>query len=283
MTAKKVDLALAFLQSHPLPAAALLEQQPVEEVIRFLQEVPHTYAAPVLESMLPQYVAQLCKQMPCETAAGFLSRMEISLAASVLRHLDSGLRAELLDQLTEKTKISCKLLLDYAEDQVGSWMLAQVATLPSDCTVAEALARVAADTEHMHSDVVYVVDREANMQGMVYIRQLLLANPETPLSAVMLASPEVISGRTTLRSAAEHDGWHSSDALPVINRHHRLVGLLRHANLRKGIEQTSSEVATPHSGDPLTSLFEVYGGSLLAIFSAVGGMLGIESKKGEWS
>ena len=54
MDAEKVDLALAFLQSQPDAAAAILEQQPLEQVAEFLGILPHTYGALVLAKMLPQ-------------------------------------------------------------------------------------------------------------------------------------------------------------------------------------------------------------------------------------
>jgi len=280
MADKKIDLALAFLHSHPPSAAEILEQQPMQDVAAFLHDVPHTYAAPVLESMLPQYTARLCKHLEPEIAAGFLSRMEISRATVVLRHADESVQQSLLDLLPEKTAIACKLLLNYAEDQVGAWMLVHTATLPDDCTAGSALQRLVAFEDDEGSEAVYVVDREGNLHGLVYVSKLLRSTPETPITALMQKSPDAISGRTSLTSAANLIGWTSVDMLPVISRNRRLVGVLRHVDLRKGLEQVTAHIGMPYGSDSLSTIFEVYGGSWFALFSCAGELMGVEGKQG---
>jgi len=282
MTDNKAELALAFLQSHPPSAAAILEQLPMQDVAAFLRDVPHTFAAPVLEKMLPQYTARLSRYLEPELAAGFLSRMEVSRATVILRHADESVRQSLLELLPEKTALACKLMLNYAEDQVGAWMAVHMATLPVDCTVKTALERLALDDAFSDSDSIYVVDREGNLHGLLHIVRLLRAGPETPIAALMQKDMDVIAGRTSLTSAANHNGWTSSDTLPVINRNHRLVGILRHVDLRKGSEQVSTRIDAPHGSDPINTIFEIYGGSWLALFNTIGGWMDKEKKQGDY-
>jgi len=281
MSGNKLDLALAFLHSHPPSAADILEQQPMQDVAAFLHDVPHTFAAPVLERMLPQYTAKLCGHLEAETASGFLSGMEISLATVVLRHCDEGVRQSLLGLLPEKTGIACRLLLNYAEDQVGAWMTVHIATIPVDCTAGQALQRLASDKDAVDSDAVYVVDREGNVHGLIHIFRLLRVAAETPVTALMQKYPDVISGRSSLTSALSHRAWETVDMLPVINRNHRLVGVIRHADLRKGIEQFATHIDAPHGTDPISTIMEVYGESWLALFSIAGGLMDVEGKQGE--
>ena len=72
MDEQKVDLALAFLQSQPGAAAAILEQQPLQQVAEFLSNLPYTYGAMVLTKMLPQHTARLCGILHPTVAAGIL-------------------------------------------------------------------------------------------------------------------------------------------------------------------------------------------------------------------
>ena len=105
MTDQKIDLALAFLQSHPDAAAGILEQQPLEQVVAFIQTIPHTHAALVLEKMLPHYTARLCNALDPITCAGFLSTMPASLVAAILRCCGKKVRKKILEHLPEKTKL----------------------------------------------------------------------------------------------------------------------------------------------------------------------------------
>ena len=272
MSNKKIDLALAFLESQPAVVAGVLEQQPMEEVARFFNNVPHTYAAPVLERMLPQYTAKLCLLLESTLCAGFLSQMEISLATAILRHSNQEMRKKILSLLPEKTKIACKLLLSYSEDSVGAWMVAHVVTLPNDCTVGDALKRLAIEEAAVDSDAMYVVDRERYLQGLISTTILLRANPELSITSVMQKKPAILQGRASLFSIKNHDGWTSYDTLPVVNRSKQLVGMLRHVGLRKGLDQIATTIDVSRGSDPITNIFEVYGGSLLTLFNTIGEM-----------
>ncbi len=271
MTNQKIDLALAFLQSQPRSAAAVLEQQPAEHVSEFLKNVPYTHAAAVLSKMLPQYAAKICKNLDPAVSASFLSEMEVSLVAAILRHSDKGLHNQILKLLPERTKIASKLLLNYAEHVVGAWMVANISTLPVDCTVEEALSRLASEDGVINSDVIHVVDREKKLQGLVTVGNLLRSSPNTPITNIMKQKCAAISGRTALDSAANHAVWTHQDTIAVINRHNQIVGVLRHADLRKGLNDMSSTNTMTHpiGSGPLTGIYEVYGSSLLALFSTI--------------
>jgi Mg/Co/Ni transporter MgtE len=269
MVNHKIDLALAFLQSQPGSAAAVLEQQPVDYVSEFLKDVPYTHAAAVLRKMLPQYVARICNNLDPAVSASFLSAMEVSQVAAIMRHSDKGLNKEILELLPERTKIACKLLLTYAENVVGAWMEVNITTLPDDCTVEEALSRLASEDTIINSDAVHVVDRERKLQGLVGVANLLRTSSNTPITKVMEKKCDAISGRTALMTAANHPVWAHQDTVAVINRNNQMVGVLRHTDLRKGLDGISSTITASSGNDPLTGIYEVYGRSLLALFSTI--------------
>ena len=271
MTNQKIDLALAFLQSQPESAAAVLEQQPAEYVSEFLKNVPYTHAAAVLNKMLPQYASKICKNLDPAVSASFLSEMEVSLVAAILRHSDKGLQNQILKLLPERTKIACKLLLNYAEHVVGAWMVANITMLPVDCTVEEALSRLASEDGVINSDVIYVVDRERKIKGLVNVGNLLRSSSNIPITKIMKKTYDAISGRTALISAANHAVWTHRDTVAIINRNNQIVGVLRHADLCKGLKDMSStDTMTNSNGSgPLTGIYEVYGSSLFALFSTI--------------
>lgn len=270
MRGQKSDLALAYLQSQPASAAAVLEQQPAEYVAAFLRDVPYTHAAAVLKKMLPHYIAAICDQIEPAISASFLSHMDISLVAAIMRHSDKGLSKEVLDLLPDRTKIACRLLLQYNEEVVGAWMVANAMTLPDDCSVKEACTRISSSHDIVDTDAVHVVDRQRQLQGSVSVAKLLRAASDTPISSVMTQNPDAISGRTALISAINHPVWVKSDTVAVINRNRQMVGLLRHVDLRKGLDEISNTIIKPRGSDPLTGMCEVYGKSLLALFNTVG-------------
>ena len=269
MDEEKLDLALAFLQSQPAAAAAILEQQPLDQVAAFLASLTHTYGALVMAKMLPQYGARLCRCLQPTAAAGILSQMEISQIAAVMRQCDDELAERLLDLLSDKTRLACRLLLNYSEEAVGAWMHANVSTLPEECSVDQAMQRIGREQQALDIGLWMVVDRDRHLLGTVSSTTLLRAPPDASVSAVMAKDSAAIAARTALKTAIDNPLWAERDSIPVVNRMHKLVGVLRHVDLRNGLQQISISIQKPRGGDPITGIFEVYGSSLMALFSTV--------------
>jgi len=269
MDEEKIDLALAFLQSQPGAAAATLERQPMQQVAGFLSSLPHTYGALVLSKMLPQYSARLCQILQPMVAAGMLSKMDTSLVAAIMRHCRSGLSQQLLDLLPDKSRLATRLLLNYSEDAVGAWMNANVPTLPDSCNVEEGLQRITHDQQALDIGYSLVVNRERELKGSVTLAALLRAPPDAAITAVMAKGNQSISARTPLKSAIDNPLWAEQDSIPVTNRKQKLLGVLRHLDLRKGLDQIATHIVQSPSADPITGIFDVYGSSLSILFSTL--------------
>lgn len=269
MSVEKIDLALAFLQSHADAAAAILEQQPLDQVAEFLSRVPLAPASQVIQKMLPQYAARLCTVLPNSMLAALLTHIDLSYVVSIVRHSGSEPKKQLLQLLPDKTKIACRLLLNYPEDAAGAWMLTNTTTLPDNCTVEEAIARLVADKETTTVNTIYIVDRDRLIKGAVTCIGLLRATANSPINLVMHKKPEAISARTSLVSAVNYPVWNNQDTIPLVNRNHQLVGVLQHADMRKGLDQIATTITPPEDVNPVSGIFEVYCQSLVALVNTV--------------
>ena len=269
MSVEKIDLALAFLQTHANEAADILEQQPLDQVAQFLNHVPLTQAALVLQNMLPQYTARLFKSLPALTSAGLLAAMDFSFIVAIIRHSETDFKKQLLQLLPDKTKIACRLLLNYPEDEAGAWMVTNTTTLPDSCSVEEALARLVVDKETTALDTIYIIDRARLIKGSVTSINLLRATANSPITMVMHKNPGAISARTSLISAVNHPVWNHLDTIPLVNRNRQLVGVLHHADMRQGLNHIATTITPSEGANPVSGIFEVYGHSLVALLNTV--------------
>jgi Mg/Co/Ni transporter MgtE len=198
-----------------------------------------------------------------------LSEMDVSLIAAIMRHCRRDLCQQLLGLLSDKTRLATRLLLNYSEDAVGAWMNSNVATLPDDCNVEEALARIAQDQQAVDTGQILVVDRERYLKGTVTVTALLRAPGNTAVTAIMVPGKQSISARTALKSATDNPLWAEQDTIAVTNRNHKLVGVLRHLDFRRGLDQIATVILQPQGADPISGIFEVYGSSLLILYTTV--------------
>lgn len=272
MPLKKIDIALTYLQMHPVEAAMVLESQPAQDVAAFLNNVPYKQSATVLKHMLPQFTARLCNHLRPKIAAGFLSEMDVSLVAGILRHLEPDLIEAILDRLPEGTKVACNILLNYPEATVGAWMNAKIFVLPVDCSVEDALARLSAENDFNNMGIAFVADRDRKLQGHVNIPGLLRAAPSMLISSVMQTNSDTILGRTSLASAAKNPLWKRAESAAVINKDQQIIGVIRHLEIRVGLESLAKHIQKPTEDDTITEFCKVYGSSLLAMLNTVSGV-----------
>jgi len=265
MSPRELDVVLTFIQQHPDDAARQLELQPQSNAAEFILALPLTQGRQLIATMLPSYVARLCTHWPLDMAAALLCVINANRTAAILRYISKPMRNDLLKALPEKNAILCRLLLSYSDDSVGAWMHADIIMLPPNCRVAEALQRFTVEDSSLLGDALLLVDNENHPIGQVYLRDLLRAKGESPVSQLSKDGPPVLSSRTSLAAAARHEGWQCYDTLPVLNRDKQLVGLLRHADLRRSLEQFGETSRAVSQDDLLGEMGEAYKGTLIAL------------------
>src|SRR5258706_27565 len=155
--------------------------------------------------MAAERQAQIIGDMDEERAADILEHMSPDEAADVLGDLPEDKAEDLLNLMEDDEQLEVAELLPYADDTAGGLMTTEFVTLPRDLTVGEALARLRemAKTPNMIY-YLYVVTSEGSWQleGVIALRSLILADPGAPLSEVMRSEFQI--ARTEVRGAGRH-------------------------------------------------------------------------------
>lgn len=227
-------LARLFLSSHPEVAARLLESMDAEDASEVLKCTPAAVAAPVLRHMLPTSSAHCAELLSARAVAELLEQLPALSAAALLRHFPPAARDDTLKQVRPAKLAALKLLLRYPATAVGAWMEPRVLTLPHDCSLREARARLER-AEHSHPKI-YVLDRNRHLRGAVN-RLALLRNGLLGPVTELLTPIDSIWARESVASAQERDIWEKESEAPVVNRQDEFVGIVTYADLRRGHRQ----------------------------------------------
>ena len=265
MNPRELDLVLTFIKQHPDAAARQLELQPQRNAAEFIQALPLTQGRQLIAPMLPSYVARLCAYWPLDKVAALLADFNANQITAILRGISKPKRDDLLKALPEKNAVLCRLLLSYSDNAVGAWMNADIALLPLNCLVHEALQRFTLQDSAALGDALLLVDNENRLLGQIYLGDLLRAKGESLVSHLRHDAPPALSSRTSLAVAARHEGWQTYDTLPVLSRDKQVVGLLRHADLRRSLAQFGEISRAVSSNDLLGEMGGAYKGTLIAL------------------
>jgi Mg/Co/Ni transporter MgtE len=265
-----LSLTLAFVSGHPDAAARTLELHELPLVAGFLASLPEGDAAGLTRRLLPQYVARLHDHLKDKETADLLHSQDLSYIAAVLRCLEVKQRTKVLAHLPAKRRAPINLLLSFSSDTVGAWQTPLVATVPNDYQAGEALRHLKAAGDEARSDYVFVVDRDRFVRGRLRNLDLLRADPQREVGSIMTGNLASVTARLSLLRAAEHEDWAQVDVMPVNNRSGQFIGAIHHVDLRRGLEILNADLASRASQKSIDGLLEIYGESMLALFSSVG-------------
>jgi magnesium transporter len=213
---------------HPATVAEALDGAfSAEDTWRFLQNASIANQAAIFAYFPLEYQVKMVEGAGRQQMARLIERMSHDDRADLLRRLDPQVAEGLLRLVDEADRRDIAALVKYPENTAGALMTTDYAWLPGNVTVDEALERLrlqAPDRETIY--YVYVVDEQRRLQGVVSLRDLILAPRRALLRDLM--EKDILTVRVTddrelvARDIARYDLL----AVPVVDVEGRLVGIV---------------------------------------------------------
>ncbi|MGI8835433.1 MAG: magnesium transporter MgtE N-terminal domain-containing protein [Pyrinomonadaceae bacterium] len=214
---------------HPVEIARLAEALSYHHGSEVVESLDDETAAETLEEMPSEQQARILGDMDEERAADILEWMSPDEAADVLGDLPEEKAEELLGLMEDQEQAEVAELLPYADDTAGGLMTTEFVTLPRELTVAEALARLRemAETPNMIY-YLYVVSGEGSWQleGVIALRSLILADPSVPLAEVMRTEFQKAEADESAAEVAHRIAEYNLLALPVVDEAGEILGII---------------------------------------------------------
>jgi magnesium transporter len=233
--------AAAVIESlQPADQADLVEELNDADQVALLSHLDPADSADVLEEMEDGEAAALAGRLAVPHLADILDMMDVDEAADVLGDLSPELVAEALREMEEPAEVIP--LLRYADDTAGGLMTPAVVALRPDWQAERALAevrRLAPDTDTAY--YLFVIDNDDVLVGVVGLRELVVAAPETAIEVMM--DPNVVSVPVTAdqEDCARILSRYGFLALPVVDDKNRFVGVITADDLIEVVEVEATE------------------------------------------
>lgn len=224
------------------------------DVAGFLLHLHHHEARELFRLLDPKVASEVIVELPDDMRDAILEEMESKRVGEIVDHLASDDAADLLGNLSEEdadrvlehipdedTK-QVKSLLAYDEDTAGGIMQAEVASVKRDATVEEVIAMLRAMKDEM-DDIhnIFVTDRYGKMAGVLPIRKLVLATPDTPIIDIMDAEYYAAHVDQDQEEVARLFKKYDLISLPVTDDADRLVGRITIDDVMDVMEEEASE------------------------------------------
>ncbi len=217
-------------------------------------------AADLIEDLPDAHAADLLEEMPARDVAPIVGEMASDQRVDVLAELDERDKEAILEQLDEEDADEIRELIAYPPNVAGGLMMTEFATYPMSTTVRNAVDDLTGregDYEFLTVHYVYVVVKKHKLKGVIRLRDLVFANPEMKIGAIVRPALTV-SPETDLTELDHFFDEHDIAAVPVVDGKYNLLGIVRRRAVLEALadkaEADSLKVAGIVGGEELRSM-----------------------------
>lgn len=212
---------------HPADIADVVEEMTADERRAVFEQLDVETAAEALGEVEPEMQVSIVGDLDEERAADILEEMAPDEAADLLGDLPEAQREELIELMEEEEGEEVEELLTHPEDSAGGIMTTDFLSFARELTASatiERLRQVKPDPELAY--YLYVVDAERRLEGIISLRDLVVADPATPLAEILDPHVLSVSAETDKQEVASLMAKYDLLALPVIDARRKLIGVV---------------------------------------------------------
>lgn len=213
---------------HPADIADIVNELSPEDRSAVFAALSDEKAADTLEEIdEPQMQASILERLDVERASDILEAMAPDEVADLLADMPPDRAQQLLQKMEDDEAEDVEELLNYREDTAGGLMTTEYVAVQHTLTAAQAIDRLRQlepDAESIY--YVYVVDAEEHLLGVLSLRDLIVAKPETMIRDFMIKNVLSVGLDASPRDIGEVMEKYNLLAVPVVDQHNRIQGIV---------------------------------------------------------
>ncbi len=230
---RKKELREMLQEENPVDIADAIEKMldsgdiTTEELLLVYRILPKETAADTFVEMSPDTQELLIKGFSDKELKEVIDDLFLDDTVDIIEEMPANVVKRILSNVNSETRASINQLLNYPEDTAGTIMTIEFIDLRKTMTVADAFARIkktGLDKETVYT--CYVIDRNRKLEGLVSVKDLLLAEPEQTIEEIMEENVISINTFDDKEEVAMQFGKYDFMAMPVVDRENRLVGIV---------------------------------------------------------
>jgi len=212
---------------HPADLAAVLGVLPEGYVTPIFKTIVDAQqAGEVFVELAPRIRDIVLEEIPLAQLGKIFEQLPPDELTDLVQHLPPENAEQMKALLEQESKQELEDLLQYSHDTAGGIMTTDFFALGESVSIQEAIRDV-----RQHYDVemvfyLYVTDSEGHLKGVVSMRQLLLADPDQPLSTIMNTRIISVHTDTPQQQVASLVDKYQLLGIPVVNSDNILVGMV---------------------------------------------------------
>lgn len=225
----------------PMEIADLMLNVPKKERVLLYRALPRDLAHEVFAYLEPDQQINLIRELTDSETRELLAALPPDDRTALLSELPADVTNRLLALLGPEDLREARWLLGYPEESVGRLMTPNFLALEPGWSVAQALSYIrqhGQDSETLNR--LYVCDKRGRLLGVVRLRSLILADPDTTIGELMEETPH-LSAFDDQEAAVRMMEKFDLSVLPVVDSNGVLIGIVTFDDVFDVAEQEATE------------------------------------------
>lgn len=237
-----LPIILKYFEESPEKAARTLEEMEENDVVEVFNLLPPDLAAATIRHLQTNYIASILAGTSEDLLKNLIARLEPDHVGHLFLHLEADAKEEFIKYLTPKQKQYIQDQLSFPEESVGRIMSTRYLSFTANTSVKSATAKIRRLSKgRIPQSYLYVTSKDSKLLGVLNMRDMLLADPESKLEQIMRTELFSLHSFTDVEEAAAELSKRRYFAAPVVDGENHLLGIVRTESLMSEVQEDAIE------------------------------------------
>lgn len=232
-----------LLPSHPEDMASLISQlKSPSHKLFILRMIPPGKAVEAFEYLPLEEQEELLNSLTSQEVGNILNEMSPDDRTELFEDMPAELVKKFINCLSTNERTIALMLLNYPDESVGRLITPDYVQLYEDMTVEAALTHIR--NVGLKKETIYycyVLDRGKTLIGVVSLKKIVLADPQTRIKDIMFSKVIKVDVFTDREEAANIFKKYDLITLPVVDNANKLLGIVTFDDLVDVLEDEVTE------------------------------------------
>lgn len=235
-------LRAALIDENEVDIAAFLEMLTPEQAVRVFRLLHKEQAAEVFANLESETQEVVIAALGDQQLHEIIEEMYVDDMVDALEELPANMVKRVLKMATADTRSLINEFLQYPENSAGSIMTAEFIDLRQNMTVSQAITRIRRIGEQSEQIYTcYVMDDSRVLEGVVTVKDLLLASDDSLISELMETNLITVTTTEDRELVSQQMMKYSLLVMPVVDSERRLVGIVTIDDVMDVMQEEATE------------------------------------------
>lgn len=231
-----------LLNLNNVDIATLLEEVDKKNMLVLFRLLPKDIETDVFSYMSNDMQKYIIQSITHEEMTIILDQLYFDDVIDILEEMPANIVKKILLNTDEKKRKLINQFLKYGEDSAGSIMTIEFVDLKKEMTVEKAIERIRkVGVDKQTINTCYVIDKNRKLEGIISIRRLILSDKDVLIKDIMKKNYVSINTFDDQEYVASQFKKYDLVSMPVVDKEHRLVGIITIDDIVDIIDQENTE------------------------------------------